>query len=527
MEATAGNSPRERLAPSDAFRRVLATAEHRVVEAAGQFSQALQSPGFIHLCAGGGPAVDPAICRIAGDDNYLITGTRTHLPGLASVDITGHRNVVFIGAWARYQRLRVTITGDDNIVFVGWSSSGGDVHLVTPGNGRVAMIGDECMLSSPITIGTETELSVVDASGAALPDRLLGPPPAARARTVVDDRVWIGRDISISSGVHVGSRSVIGQCAVVTQDVPGGSIVAGAPATVLRSGVTFSRAIETDSLEGPDEGSRKAMIVMHRSKLVLQENAGDDEVTQLDVRIARPSPGVAPAAFSAEGVLTAKAAEGLADALNRVVRVGRPASAESLTGAPHDAIAGFDAVGEVSSKWRRVSGRDNAVIAEKGARATDLNLTIIGQGNVVYIAPDAVLYRTTIQVRGDGNVIYVGRGSTIDDRALLLLDGQGATLSIGEDCAIGVGTVLANADGGLVLADDGELAVKDADVRIGDHVAIGAYVRIHNGAQIADGAFVAAGAWAGGEMEADALYAGSPAACVAHSIAWRRERASA
>jgi acetyltransferase-like isoleucine patch superfamily enzyme len=46
--------------------------------------------------------------------------------------------------------------------------------------------------------------------------------------------VWIGGQVSILPGVHVGRDSVIGIHAVVFEDVPPGVIVVGNPARVLR-----------------------------------------------------------------------------------------------------------------------------------------------------------------------------------------------------------------------------------------------------------------------------------------------------
>jgi acetyltransferase-like isoleucine patch superfamily enzyme len=50
----------------------------------------------------------------------------------------------------------------------------------------------------------------------------------------IGDNVWIGGQVSILPGVHVGRDSVIGIHAVVFEDVPPGVIVVGNPARVLR-----------------------------------------------------------------------------------------------------------------------------------------------------------------------------------------------------------------------------------------------------------------------------------------------------
>src|SRR4029078_12459878 len=56
----------------------------------------------------------------------------------------------------------------------------------------------------------------------------------SKGPTRVGDNVWCGANVVITSGVTVGERCVIGATSVVTDDIPPFSIVAGAPAKVLR-----------------------------------------------------------------------------------------------------------------------------------------------------------------------------------------------------------------------------------------------------------------------------------------------------
>ena len=68
---------------------------------------------------------------------------------------------------------------------------------------------------------------------------------------VVEDEAWIGAGAIILQGVRIGRGSVIAAGAVVSSDVPAGTLVGGVPARVLR-------LVATDSAESDQEASRTA-----------------------------------------------------------------------------------------------------------------------------------------------------------------------------------------------------------------------------------------------------------------------------
>jgi acetyltransferase-like isoleucine patch superfamily enzyme len=49
----------------------------------------------------------------------------------------------------------------------------------------------------------------------------------------IGDDVWIGRGALVLPGVTIGDGAVVAAGAVVTKDVPAGSVVAGVPAKVV------------------------------------------------------------------------------------------------------------------------------------------------------------------------------------------------------------------------------------------------------------------------------------------------------
>ena len=52
---------------------------------------------------------------------------------------------------------------------------------------------------------------------------------------IIEDDVWIGRCVTILSGVHVGKGAVIAAGSVVNKDVPPYSVVGGVPARIIKS----------------------------------------------------------------------------------------------------------------------------------------------------------------------------------------------------------------------------------------------------------------------------------------------------
>lgn len=52
---------------------------------------------------------------------------------------------------------------------------------------------------------------------------------------IIEDDVWIGTNAIVLQNVKIGAHSIVSAGAVVTKDIPPYSIVAGVPATIIRS----------------------------------------------------------------------------------------------------------------------------------------------------------------------------------------------------------------------------------------------------------------------------------------------------
>lgn len=60
------------------------------------------------------------------------------------------------------------------------------------------------------------------------------------APIVIEDNVWIGMNVTILKGVHIGSGAVIAAGSVVTKNIPARCLVAGVPAKIIKEDVIWN-----------------------------------------------------------------------------------------------------------------------------------------------------------------------------------------------------------------------------------------------------------------------------------------------
>lgn len=88
-------------------------------------------------------------------------------------------------------------------------------------------IGDNCSIGPFFCVWTQS--SEVDAD--------YNTPELVKSKfgsIIINDGVWIGVNVFLSSGVKIGKNSIIGANSVVTKDVPDNAIVGGIPAKIIR-----------------------------------------------------------------------------------------------------------------------------------------------------------------------------------------------------------------------------------------------------------------------------------------------------
>lgn len=102
-------------------------------------------------------------------------------------------------------------------------------------------IGKDCMFSHEVVLQSCDQHGLVDLKSRQVID--------TKRSIVIGDHVWLGKRAFICPGVSVGDGAVVGAGSVVTRDVEKCSVVAGNPARMIRSEVTWSRKLNEVDLE--------------------------------------------------------------------------------------------------------------------------------------------------------------------------------------------------------------------------------------------------------------------------------------
>lgn len=97
-----------------------------------------------------------------------------------------------------------------------------------------ASIGEETMIDMGAILGARATVGKRAHIGAgSVLAGVLEPPSASPV--IVEDNVLIGANAVVLEGVHIGKDAVVAAGAIVTKDVPAGSVVAGAPAKIIKT----------------------------------------------------------------------------------------------------------------------------------------------------------------------------------------------------------------------------------------------------------------------------------------------------
>ena len=137
------------------------------------------------------------------------------------------------GVWCTYGKKNVFLRGavlHEYCTVGSYNHFGNRVMLMN------ARVGNYCSIGPEVKVGQmDHDLHCVSTS-----TKIFGPAhgitdhPGFREPAVIDHDVWLGANVVVRQGVHIGTGAVVGAGSVVTSDIPPYAIAVGAPAKVIK-----------------------------------------------------------------------------------------------------------------------------------------------------------------------------------------------------------------------------------------------------------------------------------------------------
>jgi acetyltransferase-like isoleucine patch superfamily enzyme len=187
-------------------------------------------------------------CQIQflGDNNQITIEPGARFTNL-EIHVVGSGNTLRIASGTNFQKGWMWIGSHRGAVHVGANTLITDAALTITEPDMSISIGRDCLFSWKIDIRCGDGHPIIDVESG----RKINP-----ARPIeIGDHVWLGADVQILKGVRIGTGSIVGTRSLVTKDIPPNALAAGAPARVLRTGVSWTREnhldIPVESLDTP------------------------------------------------------------------------------------------------------------------------------------------------------------------------------------------------------------------------------------------------------------------------------------
>lgn len=167
---------------------------------------------------------------ISGDNNTIILENHAELTN-CKIYMRGNGHMLRLGSYTKFQGGELYFEDDECIIEIGANTFIVSAHIAVTEPRKKIIIGEDCMLSTGITIRTGDSHSIIDEASQ---QRI------NYAEDIhISNHVWIGADAKLLKGVIIGENSIISTGAIVTSSVPNNVIAAGIPAKIIKTGVNW------------------------------------------------------------------------------------------------------------------------------------------------------------------------------------------------------------------------------------------------------------------------------------------------
>ena len=150
----------------------------------------------------------------------------------SSIRVLGAGNTVHIHDAVRIYNTTIIIKkARGGYIEIGEGTHISGATIVCTGNGNYITIGKECAIAECVDIwNSDTHVITIQ-----------GQEQNNTAPIQIQDRVWIGKGVTVLKGVTIGYNSIVGMKSVVTHDIRPGTINAGVPAKEIKDNVSWHK----------------------------------------------------------------------------------------------------------------------------------------------------------------------------------------------------------------------------------------------------------------------------------------------
>lgn len=157
------------------------------------------------------------------------------------------------------------------------------LHILNAPNEKV-IIKKYTVFAANCTIAPNNHVSTVK-----IPQFLLGASHVNDISTdvVIDEDVWVGTNVTILAGVHIGRGCIIGAGSLVTKSLPPYSVAVGSPARILKKKFSVEQILCHEQSLYPEKErfTREILEQTERIYFVNKEAYGRDEELDLESRL--------------------------------------------------------------------------------------------------------------------------------------------------------------------------------------------------------------------------------------------------
>lgn len=165
---------------------------------------------------------------VNGKENY-VSIARPHVCSDLFVEVSG-KGVVDIGRNCILTGQHVRLFAPGKIIIGDGCAFNGQSFLHMHESATI-QLGRNCLIAGGVSFSSSHVHKILDkATG-----KRLNPP----GDVIVGDHVWVSADVTLWPGTNVGDDSVVGRNAYVAGAFPANCVIAGAPARVVREGITW------------------------------------------------------------------------------------------------------------------------------------------------------------------------------------------------------------------------------------------------------------------------------------------------